>query len=166
MNKERLKHLEFIQNVITRMNTNSFLIKGWMITLVSALLVLTSTNTYALYPAVPLIPIVAFWMLDAFYLSQERQYRALYHDACTRWLTDFSMDARKYNTGKRTWNRTLRSKTLITFYPTILLAATLITMCSSHHARLIRPGPGSNQPKAITHHLATMPTTRRHHNHK
>ena len=35
MNENKLKHLEFIQNIITRMNSNSFVIKGWSITLVT-----------------------------------------------------------------------------------------------------------------------------------
>jgi len=38
------KYLEFIQNIITRMNTNSFQIKGMSITITSALLALTASN--------------------------------------------------------------------------------------------------------------------------
>ncbi|MEN9503463.1 MAG: hypothetical protein RI964_2748 [Pseudomonadota bacterium] len=38
MHPDRLKHLEMLQQVITRMASNSFLIKGWSITLISALL--------------------------------------------------------------------------------------------------------------------------------
>ena len=38
MSEDKLKHLEFIQNIITRMNTNSFLIKGWAVTIASAIL--------------------------------------------------------------------------------------------------------------------------------
>ena len=33
----RIKHLEFIQSVITRMATNSFLAKGWALTVAGAL---------------------------------------------------------------------------------------------------------------------------------
>lgn len=36
MEKEKIKHLEFIQNIINRMNLNSFQIKEWMIMIVSA----------------------------------------------------------------------------------------------------------------------------------
>lgn len=36
MEKETIKHLEFIQNIINRMNLNSFQIKEWMIMIVSA----------------------------------------------------------------------------------------------------------------------------------
>ena len=31
MKDDKVKHLEFIQNSITRMNQNSFLLKGWMV---------------------------------------------------------------------------------------------------------------------------------------
>lgn len=42
MNEKKLKHLEFIQNIVTRMNANSFVIKGWSVTLVSALFALAA----------------------------------------------------------------------------------------------------------------------------
>ena len=44
MMENKIKHLEFIQSTITRMNQNSFQIKGWMITLVSALLALYASS--------------------------------------------------------------------------------------------------------------------------
>jgi len=37
MDEDQRKHLELIQAVITRMAGNSFLIRGWSVTLVSAL---------------------------------------------------------------------------------------------------------------------------------
>jgi len=41
----KIKHLEFIQTIINRMAANSFLIKGWAITLVAALFALSSKDT-------------------------------------------------------------------------------------------------------------------------
>ena len=38
MTEEKIKYLEFIQNIVTRMNQNSFMIKGWTVAIVSALL--------------------------------------------------------------------------------------------------------------------------------
>lgn len=35
--EKKLKHLDFLQLVITRMNVNSFFLKGWSVTLVAAL---------------------------------------------------------------------------------------------------------------------------------
>jgi len=123
-----MKHLEFIQNVITRMNTNSFLIKGWMITLVSALFALAAKDADPRYVVVTYIAIPVFWALDAFYLAQERQYRALYNAVRIQESTDFSMDASSYNTGRNAWLRTLWSKTIWGLYLTMLLVAVLVML--------------------------------------
>ncbi len=100
----RIKHLEFIQNVITRMNVNSFLIKGWTITLVSALFALAAQNANIKFVLVSYIAIPVFWILDGFYISQERQYRELYKTVTkATGNTDFDMNASGFNEGKRTW---------------------------------------------------------------
>lgn len=44
-NEYKVKHLEFIQNVITRMNTNSFQIKEWTVTITSALLAIFAAKS-------------------------------------------------------------------------------------------------------------------------
>jgi len=68
----KLKHLEFIQNVIDRMASNSSTLKGWCITVVTALLTLTTTNNG--YYIVLVYPIVMFWLLDAYFLRLERLF--------------------------------------------------------------------------------------------
>jgi len=77
---EKLKHLEFIQNVITRMNTNSFQIKGWAVTLVSATLALYASTKIDCFILIGIFPSLIFWFLDAYYLMQERKFRGLYND--------------------------------------------------------------------------------------
>lgn len=126
--EDKLKHLEFIQNVITRMNANSFLIKGWAITLVSALFALAAKDANVNYVLVSYFAIPVFWILDGFYISQERQYRDLYKDVASKsGSIDFSMDASGYCMGNRTWLAGIFSKTLIPFYG-ISVVATLIVM--------------------------------------
>ena len=78
--EEKIKHLEFVQNVITRMNTNSFQLKGWAITIVSALLALYASSTNVCYIFVAIVPTLIFWFLDAYYLRQERRFIGLYND--------------------------------------------------------------------------------------
>ncbi len=80
MEPDKLKHLEFIQNVITRMNTNSFQIKGWAVTLVSATLALYASTKNDCFILVGVFPSLIFWFLDAYYLTQERKFRGLYDD--------------------------------------------------------------------------------------
>lgn len=127
--EKKLKHLEFIQNVITRMNSNSFLIKGWSITLVSALFALAAKDANINYVLISYIVIPVFWFLDGFYISQERQYRDLYKEVTSKDDTaiDFSMNASGFCKGDRTWLAGVFSKTLIPFYG-ISVATTLIVM--------------------------------------
>lgn len=118
MNEKKIKHLEFLQNVITRMNSNSFLIKGWTVTIVSALFALASKDANINYVLVSYIAIPIFWILDGFYISQERQYRDFYTEVATKAENeiDFNMDASKFDKGDRTWLSGILSKTLVPFY--------------------------------------------------
>ena len=133
MTENAVKHLEFIQNVITRMNTNSFLIKGWKITLVSALFALSAKDADTRYVIVTYLVIPAFWILDAYYLAQERQYRALYDDARKKQDPDFSMDASGYVTGRNTWPRSFFSATMLALYPPVVAITLLIMLWISTH---------------------------------
>lgn len=80
MTEEKIKHLEFIQNVITRMNTNSFQIKGWNITIVSAILAIFASTQNICFLLSAIFPSIIFWFLDTYYLLQERKFRGLYND--------------------------------------------------------------------------------------
>ena len=127
--EQKLKHLEFIQNVITRMNTNSFLIKGWAITLVSALFALAAHNSNMEFVLISYIVIPIFWILDGFHISIERQYRDLYKAVSEKpeCEIDFNMDASAYKKGNRSWLSGIFSKTLCPFYG-VSIVATLMVM--------------------------------------
>jgi len=133
MNDDKRKHLEFIQNVITRMSTNSFLLKGWMVTLVSALFALAAKDAQPRYVLVTYIAIPVFWLLDAYYLSQERQYRKLYDVARLKDTTDYSMDASVHNSGHNTWPSTIFSVALFAMYvPFIVIVLIVMFLLQSH----------------------------------
>ena len=72
------KHLELIQNIITRMAQNSFAYKGWMLTILTGLLALSIQEINSGIHLISIVPIVGFWGLDAYYLRQERLFRKLY----------------------------------------------------------------------------------------
>lgn len=77
--ENKRKHLELIQNIISRMAKNSFMLKGWAVTLVAGIFALAGKDTDKLYFLVAYIPVIVFWLLDAYYLLQERLYRSLYN---------------------------------------------------------------------------------------
>lgn len=56
--ENKQKHLEFIQTTISRMANNSFLLKGWAITLVAALFALSAKDTDKSYIIVAYFPLV------------------------------------------------------------------------------------------------------------
>lgn len=95
LKNHEIKHLEFIQGVISRMARNSFLIKGWAITLVAALFALASQDASSYYVVIALFPAILFWGLDTYYLRQERLFRRLYDHVRKRRMTEeevFTMD--------------------------------------------------------------------------
>lgn len=73
------KHLEFIQNVVTRLAQNSYLLKGWTITIVAATFAVSISVTSAWLVVIALLPTIAFAILDSYYLRQERLFRKLYN---------------------------------------------------------------------------------------
>jgi len=80
MDEGKRLHLEFIQNIITRMNTNSFYIKGLAITIVSALMAIYATTPKIIFIFIGIPPTILFWLLDSYYLQQERKFRGVYND--------------------------------------------------------------------------------------
>lgn len=78
MTPDKLKYLEFIQATISRQASHSFTIKGWSLTLSTAVYVYTAENLSWLLASVALLPPVGFAWLDAFHLRQERLYRELF----------------------------------------------------------------------------------------
>lgn len=75
------KHIDIIQDVIKRLAHDSFVVRGWSVTLVTAIFALLPTQE--VHPAaflLAIIPAYIFWYLDASYLRLERLFRALYQD--------------------------------------------------------------------------------------
>jgi hypothetical protein len=116
--EQKIKHLEFIQGVVNRMAANSFLIKGWCITLVSALFALAAKDANVRYIIIAYIPVLVFWILDGYYLWQERLFRGLYNQIRVKDESsiDFSMDTKTFEGGRNTWMKSIFSKTLCIFY--------------------------------------------------
>jgi hypothetical protein len=141
MEQDRIKHLEFIQGVITRMNTNSFQLKGWMVTLVSALLALYASNKNVKYIFIAIIPVIIFWFLDAYYLQQERKFRGIYNDVANlspdnekQEVRLFEMPLNKYYKGKYKYCKVFWSSAIAPLYGLIsfllLLGGLFLSACT------------------------------------
>jgi hypothetical protein len=117
-----LKEIEIIQDIIKRMAFNSFMIKGWAITLVVVTLLLKG-NKYQVWIA--FIPLLVFWFLDAYFLWQERLYRKLYDWVINNRLKTeeylFDMNAYRFKDKVQSKFRIMFSITLGWFYGSIAI---------------------------------------------
>ena len=131
----KIAHLQMIQAVVTRMAGNSFMIKGWSVTLVAALFALGAANTNGLFVYLAYFPVFMFWALDAYFLRQERLFRKLY-DHVRRSQdrsADFSMNTQPFEENVDvTWS-VAWSHTLSLFHGTItgtIVVVMLVLICT------------------------------------
>ena len=126
-NENKIKHLEFIQNIITRMNSNSFMIKGWCVTLVSALFALAAKDSEVKFAAIAYFIIPIFWILDGFFLATEKKFRKMYNEV--RIKNDENIDFNITPEKVTIWNlitKGIFTKTLIPFYLISLVATRIV----------------------------------------
>lgn len=114
-----IKHLEMTQAVVNRLANNSFLIKGWSMTVLTAAILFTpkseSDSKYLILSFI--IPIVGFWILDGYFLWQERLFRGVYDDVRQQKETDFKMNIpAQLKKPNNKWANSIFSKTLAIFY--------------------------------------------------
>ena len=77
MDNNKIAHLGFIQSIISRMGGNSFLLKGWSVTLVAAIFALSAEHANTKFVLLAYFPVILFWILDSFFLHQGTILEAL-----------------------------------------------------------------------------------------
>ena len=120
-NEDKVRHLEMIQGIVNRLSTNSFLLKGWSVVSISALIAVAIDKGNYQFALVALLPSLILWGLDGYFLWHEWAFRQLY-DAVRKLdgkKVDFSMDVSAVSLGWQGWIRKTFSKTLIIFHGAI-----------------------------------------------
>ena len=86
---EMHKEIDLLQSCIDRMAKNSFMIKGWFVSIYAVILALLPEKVDVMLLCVVLIVVnILFWYLDGVYLRDEKIYRRIY-----QWV----VEARKQN---------------------------------------------------------------------
>ncbi len=128
------KELDLIQSVINRMANNSFLLKGWIVSLVAIVLALSYDNLLSKslieIGILLLVVIFCFWYLDAFFLHREKCYRELYKDVLKKRANNdrnnlYDLNFEPYKKEVESIWKVMFSITLRTFYffPILLIIA-------------------------------------------
>jgi hypothetical protein len=136
------KHLDYIQSAISRMASNLFFLKGWSVTLVAGLFALAAKDTDRLYMLLAYYPLLIFWLLDGYFLSQERRFRSLYDyvRVLPEEQIDFSMDTSFFKKDPRnSWLGATFSRTLLVYYAglAVVMLVLMFTLDLPYH-----PGKG------------------------
>ncbi len=129
MKEDKIRYIELVQSIISRLANNSFLLKGWTITLIAAIFSLSDkimkNFAFTIY-----FFILIFWILDSYYLYQERLYRDLYNKVIEirdEYNPLFSLKIdKKQNEKIISFFKSFFSFTEVTFYLLLLLITFLI----------------------------------------
>lgn len=129
---DKTKHLEMIQEIISNMSAKSMSIKGWCITLISALLVFSERSKSFRFYFILIIalPLISFYILDTYYLILERRYRGLYEEVRTNKKHDYEMTVKK-KISFSDYGIVLKGTAQLWFYiPTIIVLTAIILLYS------------------------------------
>lgn len=123
MDKEELfKEIDLIQNCINRMSQNSFLIKGWALTIFAGVTAFTKGENFSnpvILICTTIIPFVCFWILDTFFLRTEKKYWKMYEDMLTKRKennTEGQFELNPHNIKVDCYLKVMTSTTLVLFY--------------------------------------------------
>ena len=110
------------------MASNSFILKGWNITLIVGLFALALNDLSLSFLYLAILPAFAFWGLDAYYLRQEKLFRALYDNFRKKRRQDidpYSLNTKIVNNKVENWFFIMFSSTVILLHGTVILFITI-----------------------------------------
>ena len=101
--------------------------------LVSAFFALAAAQTKVLFVYLAYFPAIAFWVLDGYFLHQERLFRALYDlvRSLEEMEIDFSMDTRDVAGKVRSWGATALSLILLIFHGTVIGSILIVMLIAA-----------------------------------
>jgi hypothetical protein len=121
----RVKHLEMLQSVITRMAGYGASFKSYCITVTTAVIGFAFTLHRPAVAALALLPVVAFAIADAQYLRIERRFRAQFNSVRSEsWETmpSFKVDLAEMPT--QSFLKALTSWSILFFYAPLAIGVT------------------------------------------
>ena len=120
------EYLQMLQEPICRMSTISAIFKGFAATIVAGISAISYSTTNVWILGLSFLPVLAFAVLDIYYLKLERKFRFLFDQVrLDQHAIDFSMkltnDPLEILSAKaRTWD-CIKSPSIYLFYPLMLL---------------------------------------------
>lgn len=126
MRDGKKEYLQLLQEPICRMSTISAIFKGFAATIVAGISLIDYTKINILVLFLSFLPVLAFAMMDIYYLQLERKFRFLFEQVrLGRHEIDFSTkltaDPLEVITAKAGVWDCIKSPSIYLFYPLLLL---------------------------------------------
>lgn len=133
MDDKKIAYLQMIQEPIGRMSTSSAIFKGFSATIVAGIASLTYKDLNVWVMILSFLPVLAFALLDVYYLTLERKYRFLYEQVLSgEHKANLSMKLSLNKAEKKQANARIRdclkSPSIYLFYPLMLAILATVTI--------------------------------------
>lgn len=121
MDEHRKQHLIFLEEIIQRMNKNSFQLKGLSVTIFVALMGFSEKIPQGVFWKIAWLMGLILWALDAYYLQQERKFRGIYKDIAVGdpSIPVYTMPLENYTGDRYDYTSSFFSRTMI-LYPCLM----------------------------------------------
>lgn len=128
---KKLGYLQLIQEPICRMSTISAIFKGFAATIVAGVAVISYDDIHIAVLGLSFLPVIAFAIIDVYYLMLERQFRFLYNEVAedkheVNYSLKIKLTKKQKKKAKATVCQCVKSPSIWLFYP--LLIAVLLTV--------------------------------------
>ena len=138
MSEDKIAYLQMLQEPICRMSTISAIFKGFAATIVAGISAISYASTNIWVLGLSFLPVLAFAVLDVYYLKLERKFRFLFEQVrMDKHEIDFSMKLtndplENISAKARTWD-CIKSPSIYLFYPLMLLilVAVFVLKCTN-----------------------------------
>lgn len=140
MSEDKRAYLQMLQEPICRMSTISAIFKGFAATIVAGISAISYASTNIWVLGLSFLPVLAFAVLDVYYLKLERKFRFLFNQVrMDKHEIDFSMkltnDPLEIISAKaRTWD-CIKSPSIYLFYP-LMIAILVVVMILKTSGRI------------------------------
>lgn len=134
----KISYLQLIQEPICRMSTISAIFKGFAATIVAGIAMISYKETDTVVLGLSFLPVLAFAILDTYYLKLERKFRYLYNQVKdNKHPLDFSLnlkfDKSQRKDAKATNWECMKAPSIWLFYPLMIaiLGTVFILKCKN-----------------------------------
>jgi len=125
----RVKHLEMLQSLVTRMASYGASFKSYCITVTTAVIGFSFTLHRPAIAVLALLPVIAFGVADAQYLRVERRFRAIFNLVrAESWDAMPSFDINLQNAPAQSFLSAASSWSIVWFYAPLAVGVLLAVL--------------------------------------